>query len=65
MVPTIEMLNDLAAAWSGSILSATWQGSVAIAAACYYPASFTSGTPSSMLCAPHFSENNARKSATA
>ena len=33
MGPTIEMLNDLAACWSGSMLRATWQGGLAIAAA--------------------------------
>ena len=33
MGPTIEILNDLAATWSGSILRAAWQGGLAIAAA--------------------------------
>ena len=33
MGPTIEMLNDLAASWSGSLVRATWQGGLAIAAA--------------------------------
>ena len=33
MGPTIETLNDLAAAWSGSLLRATWQGGLVIAAA--------------------------------
>ena len=33
MGPTIETLNELAAAWSGSMLRATWQGGLAIAAA--------------------------------
>ena len=33
MRPTIEMLNDLAASWSGSLLRASWQGGLAIAAA--------------------------------
>ncbi len=33
MGPTIEMLNDLADAWFGSILRATWQGGLAIAVA--------------------------------
>ena len=33
MGPAIEIVNDLAATWSGSIVRATWQGSLAIAAA--------------------------------
>ena len=33
MAPTIAMLNDLAAAWGSSIARASWQGSLAIAAA--------------------------------
>ena len=33
MGPTIETLNDLAATWSGSLVRATWQGGLAIAAA--------------------------------
>jgi beta-lactamase regulating signal transducer with metallopeptidase domain len=33
MGPTIELLNELAAFWSGSLLRATWQGGLAIAAA--------------------------------
>jgi beta-lactamase regulating signal transducer with metallopeptidase domain len=33
MGPTIEMLDDLAAGWSGSMLRASWQGGLLIAAA--------------------------------
>jgi beta-lactamase regulating signal transducer with metallopeptidase domain len=33
MGPTIEMLNDLSAVWSDSLLRASWQGALAIAAA--------------------------------
>jgi len=33
MGPTIETLNDLAASWSGSLMSASWQGGLVIAAA--------------------------------
>ena len=33
MGPAIEIVNDLAASWSGSIARASWQGGLAIAAA--------------------------------